>query len=142
MALINCPECGKQISDQAPACIHCGFPMDKYHNEKKGAKVEIPLSSERCPICRVTRQHVIEDNIKEVCSVCGHVFNEEFVKNNQHLLPHKPAPVPTCPKCGSTSITTSARGVDGFWGFLGASSTVNRCANCGYAWYPETGKSI
>ena len=28
MALINCPECGKEISDKAPACIHCGYPMD------------------------------------------------------------------------------------------------------------------
>jgi hypothetical protein len=27
MALINCPECNKQISDQAPACINCGFPL-------------------------------------------------------------------------------------------------------------------
>lgn len=27
MALIKCPECGKEISDQAPACIHCGFPL-------------------------------------------------------------------------------------------------------------------
>lgn len=27
MALITCPECGKQISDQAPACIHCGYPL-------------------------------------------------------------------------------------------------------------------
>lgn len=27
MALIHCPECGKEISDQAPACIHCGYPM-------------------------------------------------------------------------------------------------------------------
>lgn len=27
MALIDCPECKKQISDQAPACIHCGHPM-------------------------------------------------------------------------------------------------------------------
>lgn len=29
MALISCPECGKQISDQAPACIHCGYPLSK-----------------------------------------------------------------------------------------------------------------
>ena len=29
MALINCPECGKEISDKAPACIHCGYPLDK-----------------------------------------------------------------------------------------------------------------
>lgn len=27
MALIKCPECGKEISGKAPACIHCGFPL-------------------------------------------------------------------------------------------------------------------
>lgn len=27
MALIKCPECGKEISDKAPACPHCGYPM-------------------------------------------------------------------------------------------------------------------
>lgn len=27
MALIQCPECGKEISDQSPACIHCGYPL-------------------------------------------------------------------------------------------------------------------
>ena len=27
MALIQCPECGKEISDKAAACIHCGCPM-------------------------------------------------------------------------------------------------------------------
>lgn len=29
MALIKCPECGKEISDQSKQCIHCGFPLDK-----------------------------------------------------------------------------------------------------------------
>lgn len=27
MALINCNECGKQISDQASSCPHCGAPV-------------------------------------------------------------------------------------------------------------------
>lgn len=27
MALINCPECGKEISDKAAMCIHCGCPI-------------------------------------------------------------------------------------------------------------------
>lgn len=27
MALIVCPECGKEISDKSEACIHCGFPL-------------------------------------------------------------------------------------------------------------------
>lgn len=41
-----------------------------------------------------------------------------------------------CPKCKSTSITTGARGVNFTFGLLGASKTVNRCANCGHTWKP------
>ena len=29
MALINCHECGKEISDQAEACPNCGAPVKK-----------------------------------------------------------------------------------------------------------------
>lgn len=29
MALIVCPECGKEISDKSETCIHCGFPIAK-----------------------------------------------------------------------------------------------------------------
>ena len=28
MALIRCPECGREISSRAKACPHCGFPLD------------------------------------------------------------------------------------------------------------------
>lgn len=41
-----------------------------------------------------------------------------------------------CPKCGSSAISTTARGANGFWGFIGASKTVNRCGKCGYTWKP------
>lgn len=44
---------------------------------------------------------------------------------------------PKCPKCGSTAITTGARGANWAWGFIGASQTVNRCGNCGYTWKPK-----
>lgn len=30
MALIICPECGKQISDKSAACPHCGLPSEHY----------------------------------------------------------------------------------------------------------------
>lgn len=34
MSLINCPECGKEISDKADVCIHCGYPLgDSDHND-------------------------------------------------------------------------------------------------------------
>ena len=29
MALISCPDCGKEVSDRATACIHCGCPLDE-----------------------------------------------------------------------------------------------------------------
>lgn len=29
MALIKCPECGREISDKALACINCGYPLSK-----------------------------------------------------------------------------------------------------------------
>lgn len=32
MALIKCPECGKEISDKAVACIHCGCPLQQGTN--------------------------------------------------------------------------------------------------------------
>lgn len=27
MAMIKCPECGKDISNQSDKCIYCGFPI-------------------------------------------------------------------------------------------------------------------
>ena len=27
MALIHCPECSQEVSDQAAACPHCGYPL-------------------------------------------------------------------------------------------------------------------
>ncbi len=33
MALIKCPECEKNVSDKANACIHCGFPLNSPKGE-------------------------------------------------------------------------------------------------------------
>lgn len=35
MALIICSECGKEISDKASACVHCGCPVSKPNVEQK-----------------------------------------------------------------------------------------------------------
>lgn len=43
MALIKCPECGKQISDKAVACIYCGFPMAEM---KQNEQIEIEADKE------------------------------------------------------------------------------------------------
>ena len=53
MALINCYECGKQISDAAQACPNCGAPV-KAPEKKKFCKycgVQIEAGTSFCPSC-------------------------------------------------------------------------------------------
>ena len=38
MALINCPECGKNVSTRAGACPHCGCPANVIGNQPSSAK--------------------------------------------------------------------------------------------------------
>ncbi len=35
MALIKCPECGREISDTCDSCIHCGYKLSKPNFEAK-----------------------------------------------------------------------------------------------------------
>lgn len=34
MALITCPECGRQVSDAAQVCPNCGYPIGKKEDKK------------------------------------------------------------------------------------------------------------
>lgn len=57
MALIQCPECGKEISDKAAMCIHCG----KVFVEEKSVNGEI-----RCSECGA-----VLTETDEICPNCG-----------------------------------------------------------------------
>lgn len=54
MALINCPECGKEISDKAVSCPHCGNPMNQPVNKPTTAA---PKNEDlmKCPKCYSTQ---------------------------------------------------------------------------------------
>ncbi|MCL5036951.1 MAG: zinc-ribbon domain-containing protein [Chloroflexi bacterium] len=39
MPLIQCPDCGKEVSDNAPACPNCGKPFSTVKIEEKKALV-------------------------------------------------------------------------------------------------------
>lgn len=47
MALIKCPECGKEISEYADSCPNCGYSIKDYFEKKKQEKKQKELEKER-----------------------------------------------------------------------------------------------
>ena len=56
MSMIKCTECGKEISDKATACPHCGCPMteilsatkeNKKEEKVKPIKIKEPITPEQ-----------------------------------------------------------------------------------------------
>lgn len=64
MALINCPECDKEVSDKANVCIHCGYPLNEFKSEtildSQSKKVVIPsfkeYSDKKIHVIKVIRE--------------------------------------------------------------------------------------
>lgn len=63
MALFNCPECNKQISDKALTCIGCGAPVEKFIS---------------CPECN---KQVSEN--AEICNGCGNPLKTNLEENEE-----------------------------------------------------------
>lgn len=90
MALIKCPECGKEISDKASICVNCGYPIFEYveelkrEEEQKNAgqlreqQEEEKKKCARCKYCGV-------DSVREdgYCENCGAY---QFLNSAQHEI--------------------------------------------------------
>ncbi len=50
MALINCPECNKQISDFAVNCPNCGYPLQKQNFETKSTPQNRNISQNKASL--------------------------------------------------------------------------------------------
>ena len=50
MALINCPECERQISNQAAHCIHCGYPLRELYSTTRSATTTVAKPENDEPI--------------------------------------------------------------------------------------------
>lgn len=55
MSLINCPECGKEISDKAANCPNCGLPLNPHNNDNKNSKEDEEYLC--CPKCMSKELH-------------------------------------------------------------------------------------
>lgn len=52
MAIINCPECNREISDQAPYCPHCGLPIAGNVRVCPDCGKTLLRSATECPNCK------------------------------------------------------------------------------------------
>ena len=98
MALINCPECGKQISDMAHSCPICGFPIKGYAEEQKKIRAKELEEKFKCKICGF--QNEVGN---DYCEECGHRITSYKKINNkttESIDSFKKTPHTICPKCG------------------------------------------
>lgn len=63
MALIVCPECGKEVSDKSEVCIHCGYPLINLVNTKCSINGIIYDFKEELPIALLEKR---EDYISAI----------------------------------------------------------------------------
>ncbi len=81
MALINCEECGKEISNKASACIHCGCPLalfeKKYENDNVKSSKKVSLIKETYTTKTVNNKVSL---IKEIPTTKNLDFGKKVIK--------------------------------------------------------------
>lgn len=97
MALIKCPECGKEISNKATNCPHCGMPISSV---KHTSTPTPPADAVKCPNCGSTNVHIATQGFSTGKAVAGYLtigaigaLAGNIGRNNVKV---------TCLKCGKT----------------------------------------
>lgn len=82
MALIKCPECGKEVSDKAESCPQCKINFAEYRKkeeEKQQEEKKRIESKEECQECK----KLVEKGT-EICPFCGFPIQEEKKKQEEN----------------------------------------------------------
>lgn len=70
MSIINCPECGKEISDQAISCPNCGYPIKPQNNNESINRVN--------NLSKLLVKEYNENNYDDSLSLCNQVLEMEI----------------------------------------------------------------
>lgn len=136
MALIECPECRGKVSDKAPACIHCGYPLQQV--EEKQVQYcpycgkENSINSTFCAYCskyfikaNTTNKLVpVEKKEKEVINIMNYKndldMSTDIVELQQAKIIQQQRQLEEqqkqynaqakCPRCGSISLSGGKQG--------------------------------
>ena len=128
--LIKCPECGKEVSDKSPHCIHCGYPIKEIKSNSEDNLNSITNIQNDCDNSVIGNQDEEDDfynsfDFSSKCWLCGNCSwvydkkeglitckicqaigaeNEKVHKRYPIDHPSVSGCVPKCPTCGSTKI--------------------------------------
>lgn len=155
MAIINCPECSKEISDKAKMCPHCGYenPINIYEDGeycpsclKSGYKPKEGF--DKCPFCQIEMKFSVRGTFDDIFNY-GEThpelkqapeFSEEAYQKRINYVPYEyssshSAKCPTCQSTNLSKITATKRAVKtGLFGIFGAiddAGKTYKCNNCG-----------
>lgn len=107
MALIKCPECGKEISDKASACIHCGYPIANNHQQQTYTAQD-PTASLLANEDIVSEGFILfsfdEKSVNLECKNCAKVYKFNRTTNFTEFSEEGCVAYNTirCPNCGNT----------------------------------------
>ncbi len=139
MALINCPECGKEISDKSEKCIHCGYPIRNIpylHENINGKDYDVSFLLDDSMSQVKKMKHLTElsgcDLLLAKQIVLKYCPTKAIEQKQENNIPH-------CPTCSSTDLkkisTTSKVMNTAMWGIFGTKRhKTYHCNSCGYEW--------
>lgn len=129
MSLIECPECGKEISDKANSCPNCGYPLNNNQSYESDKYSEV--------LSEISKGNKIAA-IKIYREIAG-VSLAEAKNEVKKLTIASNGSNPKCPTCGSPNIQKISLGNKAVGGAMFGifSNNVRKtfiCKDCNYKW--------
>lgn len=143
MALIKCPECKKEVSDQATVCIHCGYPLKtktlcKINGMEQDLSFILDKSIEKTKKIKIFRE-LTNCGLKTALETIDNLIDKQEIPKvlNLPIQQTEEDNKPKCPICNSTNLskisaTKKAAKIVTFGIFgMGDNGKTWKCNKCG-----------
>lgn len=132
MALIQCPECGKEVSDKAPACVHCGYPLHLKQQEEAAKRAKEEWEQTKRDQKRMILKQINSVSVDIVCGFCGQrmTFGKRSFQEitETSVVPRIPL---SCSRCTMVAPAGEPLTPGKIPSYRPSPSSTPRCPNCG-----------